>query len=78
MAVRLGPDFKGLEVRSVSFIAEEDADVAGFSVWMSERLQLGSGKTNVPDVVSLPAEVKDGEFRFLFRLPTSSATAGSI
>lgn len=60
VAVRLGPDFKGLEVRSVSFLAEEEADVAGFSVWMSERLQLGSGKTNVPDVVSLPAEVKDG------------------
>lgn len=77
VAVRLGPDFKGLEVRSVSFLAEEEADVAGFSVWMSERLQLGSGKTNVPDVVSLPAEVKEAEFRFLFRLPTSSATAGS-
>lgn len=60
VAVRLGPDFKGLEVRSVSFLAEEEADVAGFSVWMSERLQLGSDKTNAPDVVSLPAEVKDG------------------
>ena len=61
VAVRLGPDFKGLEVRSVSFIAGEDADVAGFSVWMSERLQLGSDKTNVPDVISLPVEVTDGE-----------------
>lgn len=57
VAVRLGPDFKGLEVRSVSFLAEEEAGVAGFSVWMSERLQLGSDKANVPDVVSLPAEV---------------------
>ena len=28
VAVHLGADFKGLEVRSVSFIAGEDADVA--------------------------------------------------
>lgn len=60
VAAYLGPEFKGLEIKSIKFRAAEDSEVSDFSIWLSQELQLDSEKKNKPDVLSSDVIVKSG------------------
>lgn len=73
VAAYLGPEFKGAEIRSVSFIVADDPEVSGFSVWLSGELMLDGGN-NAPDVLS--ASVVPEEGRVSLALPEPYTVGG--
>lgn len=84
VAVRLAdPNLKGMKVRSISVAFPEGVSAQDVSGWLTSRLsvQFVKGKRqNVVDIISIPAEVKDGiltvDFGGDYEVPEEGIYAG--
>lgn len=75
VAAFIGPEFKGAQIRKVSFRAAADPEISGFSVWLSGQLRLDGGK-NAPDVLSASVEPEEGTVSLTLSEPYTVGDAG--